>query len=166
MPSSSSQAAGPSGRSRQGSSSSAAGSSAAGGGGAAAAGASSSSGGGGPQPDFVSEKVQAARVVPPEQRSFSMQCIIDSHDSIVQATQLLAAAPLSQLSGSTKLQALLLLLKDHRATALLAGEPMAQGVNLQVMCHGDAPPKAVDNLKALVYPVRLRFLRTPPALAG
>ena len=62
---------------------------------------------------FAVEKLRWALAVPPDQRQPSMQFFIDSCLCTTEATQLLAAAPLAQLSGPAKLRALLLLLKAY-----------------------------------------------------
>lgn len=79
-------------------------------------------------PDFAAEKLRWALAVPPEQRQTSMQGFIDSCECTTAATELLSAAPLEQLSGPTKLRALLLLLKAHWA---FGGQtPAVPGIHL------------------------------------
>ncbi|PRW44916.1 F-box protein [Chlorella sorokiniana] len=101
------------------------------------------------QPEgFGAAKLQWALAVPPEQRQPSVQDFIDSCQCTTAATRLLAAAPLAQLSGPTKLRALLLLLKAHWAY----GErpPPVDGLCLKSSPSGHVPEQAERNLVDLI----------------
>lgn len=105
-----------------------------------------------PQPDsFAIEKLQRALAVPPDQRQHSMQAFIDSCECTAEATELLGAAPLAQLSGPTKLRSLLLLLKAHWT---FGGEsPAVPGISLLPAAMGPGTEMARSNMVALLCQV-------------
>ena len=109
----------------------------------------------GPQPEsFVAQKLRWALAVPPEQRQPSMQGFIDSCECTAEAARLLAAALLAQLSGPTKLRALLLLLKAYWAFA--GKPPHVPGVSLHcATAAGPGPEQAQQNLQTLLLEVGL-----------
>ena len=113
----------------------------------------------GSQPDsFTAEKLQWALAVPPEQRQPAVQAFIDSCECTTEATRLLAAAPLAQLSGPAKLRALLLLLKSYWCFGW--NPPCVPGVSLHhVKPLGQVSQQARDNLQELVWQVRRTAVR-------
>ena len=122
---------------------------------AGAIGASSLSGAAQPPPgsesqpeSFSAEKLQWALAVPPEQRPPSMQGLIDSCLCTTEATQLLAAAPLAQLSGLAQLRALLLLLKAYFCFG--GRPPPIEGLNLKVVYFGSVSEQAQRNMYGLL----------------
>lgn len=103
-----------------------------------------------PQPEsFIEEKLRWARAVPPDQRPPSMQRIIDSCECTIEATRLLEAAPLEQLSGPSKLRALLLLLKSYFCFG--GQSPYVPGIRLHgVGRQAEVAEQALQNKQALL----------------